>query len=140
MSDQTNSIDPVADGASVSAAELMELNQQRYEEEAQRTEFDDLMQRAMSVVIERPTSETAITQAREGFLSGTDGPVGEAKTDMVSDVARPGTESQIEDNQEHEQSLETRMLSLYSDLTDYQVAWRIAQKIPQDVSQILKGN
>lgn len=141
MSDLVGSIDALQGGGnSISAIEMNEINQQRYEEASQRAEFDELAQRAIGVAIDRPGGGGNISEKRTELLGGGAGAVGEAKSELVSDVARAGTEGGIEDNQEFENTLEERVMTLYSDLTDYQVAWKIAQKIPQDLSQILKGN
>ncbi|MEP2783341.1 MAG: hypothetical protein ABJO67_02340 [Pseudoruegeria sp.] len=141
MTDLVGSIDDVQGvGNSVSAIEMNELNQQRFEEADQRAEFDDLAQQAIGVAIDRPGGSGNISEKRAELLAGGGGVVGEAKSELVSDVARAGTEGSVAENQEVENTLEDRMMSLYSDLTDYQVAWKIAQKIPQDLSQILKGN
>ena len=141
MADPIGSVETsgVANGGT-SPVEMAELSQRRYEEESKRTEFDDWMQQTISVAIDRPGGGSNISEKRHEFLGGRNGDVGEAKSELVSDVARAGTESGIEQNKEAENTLEDRVMSLYSDLTDYQVAWRIAQKIPQDLSQILKGN
>ncbi len=141
MSDPIGAIDTTQmSGSGASPVDMAELNKQRYEEESKRTEFDDLMQRTINVAIDRPGGGGNISEQRNEFLGGRSGDVGEAKSELVSDVARAGTETSVEENKELESSLEERVMGLYSDLTDYQVAWRIAQKIPQDLSQILKGN
>ncbi len=140
MTDPVSTADPTKEAGGASPIEMAQLSQQRYEEEAQRVEFDNLAQRAISVAIDRPGGAGHVSETRDTFMGGRAGSVGEAKAELVSDVARPGTEPSVEENKSVEETLEVRMLTLYSDLTDYQVAWRIAQKIPQDLSQILKGS
>jgi len=140
MTELVGSVDVTKEVGGASPIEMAQLSQQRFEEESQRVDFDNLAQRAISVAIDRPGGAGHVSDTRDAFMGGRSGTVGEAKTEIVSDVARPGTEAAVEENKAVEDTLEDRMLTLYSDLTDYQVAWRIAQKIPQDLSQILKGS
>lgn len=64
------------------------------------------------------------------------GSVGETKATLVSD-AGDGAAASAE---EAAQSLETRFQTLYFELTHYQVAWRIAQNVQRDISQVLRGS
>lgn len=140
MTELVGSVDAMKEAGGADPIEMAQLSQQRFEEESQRIDFDNLAQRAINVAVGRPGGIDHISDTRDAFMGGRSGTIGEAKTEMVSDVARPGTEAAVEDDQSVQDTLEDRVKTLYSDLTDYQVAWRIAQKIPQDLSQILKGN
>ena len=37
-------------------------------------------------------------------------------------------------------SLEDRVRSLYTELTHYQIAWKIAQNVQRDVGQVMRGS
>jgi hypothetical protein len=139
-------LDPIATGAlseqSGSTLNLDRASREQREEETQRADFEDLARRAIGVAVDRPNSESAISRSRSELVGGSDGPVGSLKNDLISDVAREGTTSAsgADESTSAEEALEDRVKTLYFELTDYQVAWRIAQKIPQDLTQILRGN
>ena len=140
MADPISGIDADAAEGGADLQEMLALNQQQHEEEFKRLEFQEVAESAISTAIDRPGGASEVSNHREELLGGLSGEIGEAKSELVSDVARAGTEQMFETSEDAEAALEDRMMSLYFDLTEYQVAWRIAQKIPQDLSQILKGS
>ena len=63
------------------------------------------------------------------------GSVGSAKVEILG-----GAEFRAEqENGAQAATLEERITSLYFELTHYQVAWKIAQNVQRDVSQVLRG-
>lgn len=140
MTEPVSGIDAESTDGGMNLQDMLALNQQQHEEEFKRLEFQEVAESAIATAIDRPRGAAEVTHHREELLGGLNGEIGEAKSELVSDVARAGTEQLFETSEDAEAALEDRMMSLYFDLTEYQVAWRIAQKIPQDLSQILKGS
>ena len=56
-------------------------------------------------------------------------------------LPRPGAQPKTApaDQQDSSAALEARVKELYLGLTNYQVAWKIAQRMQQDTSQLLRG-
>jgi hypothetical protein len=105
-----------------------------------QSHFMEMLHGAIETAASRPSFGDEIGQQRSGLTEGTSGRVGAEKLDFVSSVERPGATPRAEapeaSSSDH---LEERMMSMYSDLTNYQIAWKIAQRIQQDVSQLMKG-
>lgn len=112
----------------------------RRQELSRQQDFEVVAERAITTAIERPDHQSQIDSVRDQFSGAMAGPVGDIKGEIKSSLNVDGAEADPNDNVAFEDRLEERVRVLYSDLTNYQVAWRIAQKIPQDLSQILKGN
>lgn len=123
--------------ATDSQQSLAEVTQRLYEArlelEAQEN-FKSVASEALGRALERPGAVYGVQLERAAFMSGSDGDVGGLKNEVLSDVNQP--ESRLEQSGE---TMEDRFVDLWENLTAYQVAWRVAQKIPQDLSQILKG-
>lgn len=72
----------------------------------------------------------------EQMTSEYGGDVGSAKIEMVS-----GAQARAEElGQGEGTQVEDRLVSLYFELTHYQVAWRIVQNVQRDLSQVLRGS
>lgn len=142
MSDEIGSVQSIDESEQpLSAAELSRLNQANLEADAVQTNLREMAASAIATAAERPLAPTQSERLRADLVGESGSTVSEMKADLISDTTRPGTESAAEgENVSFEAELEDRVRSLYADLTNYQVAWRIAQKIPQDLTQILRGN
>lgn len=132
-------LEGVAGRQETQADRMAELSMRR-QEIARQEEFEVVAERAITSAIERPNHQSNIDMSREQLSSSRTGPVGEIRGEITSSLNLDGPGTDPADNVSFEDQLEERVRVLYADLTNYQVAWRIAQKIPQDLSQILKGN
>lgn len=138
MSGPTEAVDPLeGSGQKPTLQELstrMALAQEAHEAQAtmQQAAAD-----AIAFAAERPMAPTPTERAKAELVGGSEGVVGELKADMVAAEPKPNAASP--ESEGVQDALEDRVRSLYADLTSYQVAWRIAQKIPQDLTQILRG-
>lgn len=104
--------------------------------EVNQNEFLDVLDRGISQIANRPSPQSTSETAGEGFSAEYGGSVGQAKIDM-NGGAQPDTEAA---SAAEGQTLETRIQSLYFELTHYQIAWKIAQNVQRDVSQVLRGS
>lgn len=121
---------------------LDEAMGQARSEAAQQSNFADIASRAVGQATTRPAVQNDFMQAERDALSGPgSGAVGDAKQQVLSDVERPGAAKRDDnvDGADQGEQLEDRVRSLYLELTNYQVAWKIAQRIQQDTSQLLRG-
>lgn len=65
-----------------------------------------------------------------------EGDVGAAKAEMIA-----GAQTEAENSSEAQAAnLEERFQTLYFELTHYQIAWKIAQNVQRDVTQVLRGS
>ena len=63
---------------------------------------------------------------------------GEVGQQKVGIVGGEGASEAVE-SAGNEKTLEERLQSLYLEMTHYQIAWRIAQNVQRDVSQLMRG-
>lgn len=89
----------------------------------------------------RPSFGDQLGASRLALTENSAGQVGSEKLVLVSSVQRPGAtprgEAPVESSMDQ---MEARVTAMYADLTNYQVAWKIAQRIQQDTSQLMKGS
>lgn len=106
------------------------------QQESDASAFLSIMDRGLDRISQRPELEPESDRLVEGLSGSYAGEVGDAKKDIVGgDVGRAERASQS-----GSESLEDRMRNIYTELTHYQVAWRIAQNVQRDVSQLLRGS
>ena len=111
-------------------------------ETAMRSNFSRMAEQAIGTAVTRPeVSGSAIDGERARLTGLRETAVGDEKHLVVSDVARPGAQPKTApaDQQDSSAALEARVKELYLGLTNYQVAWKIAQRMQQDTSQLLRG-
>jgi hypothetical protein len=110
--------------------------------EAVRTSrFVQLATSAIETAAARPTFHEQLGASRLALTEQNAGLVGTEKFNLMSGVQRPGTAPHTEaPAQSSMDQMEARVTAMYVDLTNYQVAWKIAQRIQQDVSQLMKGS
>lgn len=118
-------------------AQIFDLVRQSAQEAQSISNMSDALQTAVSKVSVAPGSN-ASGQDLRGELTG--GVVGEAKLDVMSDVTRPGVTPHEAPPQDQTAEIEQRFQKLYLELTNFQVAWAIARRTQQDISQLLRGN
>lgn len=97
--------------------------------------FMSAFDQGLDVLSKRPEFQEETT-AMEAISGTYQGDVGEAKANMVGGQADPD----VQTSEEAAQTLEERFQSLYFELTHYQIAWRIAQNVQRDISQVLRGS
>lgn len=129
----------MTDGVSSSAAAGPSAH---YQNATQRQTLDDnsaflnLLDQGLGQLTQRPDLASQ-SDRMTGDLSGQySGDVGDAKLDLVGGEAARVDQSSEAANL----SLEDRVKSLYSELTHYQIAWKIAQNVQRDISQVLRGS
>jgi len=94
------------------------------------------MNQGILTLSQRPTLESNADQMVSSLSGAYAGDVGQAKAEIVG-----GEAAQIErSTRESNESLENRIKSLYTELTHYQIAWKIAQNVQRDISQVLRGS
>ena len=104
---------------------------------ARQSNFDKVIHDGFLAAASRPLASPAPGAARTHLTGATDSAVGEAKAAMMSTVTRPGVDALPETNIGDQ--LETRVMSIYEELTNYELAWKIAQRIQTDISTLMKG-
>jgi len=98
--------------------------------------FMNVLDSGLGTISQRPQLEPQADQLIDGLSGAYTGEVGEIKGDLIGgDVGRAER-----DAQRGSESLEDRVRGIYTELTHYQVAWRIAQNVQRDVSQLLRGS
>lgn len=104
--------------------------------ESDPSAFLDVLDQGLSRLASRPDMRSEADTIVEGLQSSYAGEVGHAKSEIVGgELAR--AERSTEANNV---TLEDRIKGLYTELTHYQVAWKIAQNVQRDISQVLRGS
>lgn len=98
--------------------------------------FLQALDRGIGTLTTRPDPGPENKSSLDAVQNEYGGDVGAAKVEMlggnaVPDEAASGAEGR---------TLEQRMQSLYMELTHYQIAWRIAQNVQRDISQLMRGS
>jgi len=97
--------------------------------------FMDAFDHGLNTLAKRPDFQEKMSAIEE--MSGTySGEVGQQKADLLSETSKTEADSA----EAAEQSMTDRFQSLYFEMTHYQVAWKIAQNVQRDVSQVLRGS
>lgn len=106
--------------------------------EAINKSLNSAIERAMTVV--NKANEVEIEQKKISGLSN--GPVYDEKSSLVSEIATAGNEQNSPENSAQDEQMDAlvqRTKELYLDLTNWQVAWSIAQRVQTETSAILKS-
>lgn len=122
----------------ITATELARISS----EEVSRAEsLGRLAEEALGRAVSRPDTMSTLDTARAEVMASSLGEVGDLKGDFVSGVEREGSASasDADASVDAQQQTEERIRSLYLDLTNYQIAWKIAQRMQQDITQLLRG-
>lgn len=98
--------------------------------------FLDVLDNGLSTIAQRPNLDPASQQLQTQLSGSYSGDVGAAKAEIVGGEAARAERSTEAANT----SLEERIQNIYTELTHYQVAWKIAQNVQRDVSQVLRGS
>jgi hypothetical protein len=110
-------------------------------EAVRQSRFVELATSAIEAAAARPSFGDQAGSSRLALTDHSAGQVGSEKLGLVSTVQRPGAaprgEAPVESSMDQ---MEARVMAMYADLTNYQVAWKIAQRIQQDISQLMKGS
>lgn len=101
--------------------------------------FSKMLGDAIETTVQRPNPGGA-TSSEGVTTTGAAGDVAEQKDQLLSDVSRPGAPQQAAPSDQVQRQLEDRIMTLYVDLTNYQVAWKIAQRVQQDTTSILRAS
>jgi hypothetical protein len=105
----------------------------------------DMARRAVARAIETPLPSGSVAPRHAELTASSGNPVTVLKDQLLSGIARPGTEQVTPDangtnvaDDPMAQAAE-RIKLLYVELTEYQIAWKVGHKVQQDISQILRG-
>ncbi len=123
----------------VSLQDVAELNQA---ERVQASSFSQLAERALATAVQRPNTQDPSENMRQELVDPSKGAVGIEKSGIVTGADMPADPSGTSSTNDvsPQQAIEGRVMDLYVDLTNYQIAWKIAQRMQQDISQLLRGS
>lgn len=123
----------------VSLQHVAELNQV---EQARAASFSQLAERALATTVQRPNTQSLSENIRQELVDPTKGAVGTEKSEIITgaNLSANATGAPGTDDASLQQAIEGRVMDLYVDLTNYQIAWKIAQRMQQDISQLLRGS
>ena len=104
----------------------------------QRGNAEDFMRVALSAVeiaAVRPNHSGQMTGEIEEISGDLSGSVGGLKADMT-----PAGKAEGSDNSDAlQRAVEDRTVNMYVELTHYNIAWKIAQRLQQDITQVIRG-
>lgn len=135
----------------VGAASASDATNQRYDldqvidqEEAMRArgaDFNKLAEGALSKVIENNFQSDPLREMRSSVSGDPQGDVLRTKSELVSDVARPGSGNTAggETGDETLATVTDRAQHLYREMTVHHIAWGVATRMQKDISQLLRG-
>jgi hypothetical protein len=128
-------------GAQEKPLSAHELAAQTIDENIRAENLSSLAEQALSQAVSRPNAATPMDAARNELLGPASGEFADLKAGLVSEVERPGVAQDVDPDasSELQQTTEDRVQSLYYDLTNYQIAWKIAQRMQQDITQLMRG-
>lgn len=140
MADHVEEITGIG-GAEDKPLSAHELAAQTLDENIRAQNLSSLAEEALSQAVSRPNSETSMDAARSDLVGPASGDYADIKEGLVSDVDRPGatTQTDINETDNVQAMTEERVQALYYDLTNYQIAWKIAQRMQQDITQLMRG-
>ena len=81
----------------------------------------------------QPATELGLIRDRLG------GEVGRLREDIVSEAERPGVARDDPVDTDYASDVTDRFRALYVEMTNWQVAWSIAQRSQQDTNNLLRG-
>ncbi|MEM8978506.1 MAG: hypothetical protein AAGD04_03420 [Pseudomonadota bacterium] len=100
-----------------------------------QNQFMEAFDKGLDTLSARPEF-SGDTSALDQISGAYGGDVGVEKADIISETSQTAGEA----GQAKTETMESRFQSLYFELTHYQVAWRIAQSVQRDISQVLRGS
>lgn len=127
--------DPVAASAGYAQVETL-FKSDNAPRDSDPNAFLNVLDQGINTLAQRPSVERQTDDLVEGLSADYAGDVGEAKFDIIGgELARAERSSES-----NNLTLEDRVKNLYTELTHYQVAWKIAQNVQRDISQVLRGS
>ncbi len=94
---------------------------------------------AVDLAVSSPIGTAHTTSVKESITGSGAGEVGEAKLDIMSDIPRDGVNTPDSSDDAATDNLIERFNTLYSEMTNWQVAWSVAQRTQTDTNQLLRG-
>ena len=128
----TDSIGSPMASAQVDASQPSDLQTHERDKDA----FLDIFDQGLETLSQRPEIAHESDSYLDGLTGDFAGDVGNAKSEIVGGEAARAEQSSEANNA----TLEERITGLYTELTHYQVAWKIAQNVQRDISQVLRGS
>jgi len=109
--------------------------------------LNKIAESAVEKIFKTSQQGTEGSAGRARLSDGSNGQVGSEKRAMQSSVSRPGSDdmsaskgTELSANDERMDALTDRAISLYSDMTVFNIAWGIATRTQRDISQLLRGS
>lgn len=116
-------------------AQLHEARGPAAANEADARTFFDMFDGGLDRLAQRPQPGEKLSEF-DNLTEAYSGDVGAAKVEMFGGADMDGAQSEGA----QQTSIEERLTSLYFELTHYQIAWKIAQNVQRDISQVLRGS
>lgn len=101
--------------------------------------FAEVLEATLAQTLSRPGTGDAPGDAASALTESIHGPVGAERSALDAGPGQGEQPSGADGSDMVQEHHEDRLRDLYLDLAQYQVAWRIIQKIQQDVSQLMRG-
>jgi hypothetical protein len=105
---------------------------------AQTDGFAEVLEGTLAQTLSRPGTGDDPGEAA-ALTQSVHGPVGAERAAMDAGPGQGEQPSGPDGSEMVQEHHEDRLRDLYLDLAQYQVAWRIIQKIQQDISQLMRG-
>lgn len=101
--------------------------------------FAAVLESTLAYTLSRPNGPTGTAEAHSTLTDAINGSVGAERSELSANAVADPTQAGADGSDMVQNHQETRLRDLYLDLAQYQVAWRIVQKIQQDISQLMRG-
>ena len=120
---------------------LAGLSGTRAAEEIRGSNFNELAQNALNSALKQIGDKDAATADRATLMGTGPNAVDDVKGGIMSDVARPGTDTaQTGSTEEVLNAVTDRAQNLYGEMMVHHIAWGVAQRMQKDMSQLLRGS
>lgn len=128
--------DPISASPSQAAQEATRFQNDQPPQDNDPSAFLNVLDKGLGTLSQRPELSPPATDMMDNMTGAYVGDVGQAKGEIVGGEAARAEQSTEAGNA----TLEDRVKNLYTELTHYQVAWKIAQNVQRDISQVLRGS
>ncbi len=127
-------------GCGTEKLSLQEVTGSTAVDAVKQSQFVELMMSGIEKAGSIHGSGDKLVSSRDEFSLASAGQVGMEKADLVSGARGTQKSTSIEGGQNQtSDDLIEKMRSFYVDTANYTVAWRMAQRVQQDISHIIKG-
>jgi hypothetical protein len=145
MNDTVSCIASLTGSCTATDLRLQDVQQIAAVEVAQRDLFADMATRAITKAVEEPHKDGVVARGHADLVGSVGGDIATRKTDLLSTVARPGATPVLRPDAAQGAigdpiiEVSQRIKTLYMELTEFHIAWKVGQKVQQDTAHILRG-